>query len=93
MGWQKHSKNKHKTANNDIAYNDSGGFEEMEIDDAYLQETTPKLNVDNDKKREVAIWVFNLRDENKLTQSTTENILSYFVHIWLMKSNKASENS
>ena len=76
MGWQKHIKNKHKTANNDITYNDGGGFEEMEIDDVYLQETTPELNEENDKKREVAKWVLNLRDENKLTQSTTENILS-----------------
>ena len=48
----------------------------MEIDDVYLQETTPELNGENDKKREVAKWVLNLRDENKLTQSTTENILS-----------------
>ena len=44
MGWQRHIKNKHKTANNDITYNDGGGFEEMEIDDVYLQETTAELN-------------------------------------------------
>ena len=75
-GWQKHIKNKHKTANNDITYNDGAGFEETEIDDVYLQEATAELNSENDKKREIAKWVLHLRDENKLTQSTTENILS-----------------
>ena len=75
-GWQKHIKNKHKTANNDITYNDGAGFEEMEIDDVYLQEATTELNGENDKKRKIAKWVLHLRDENKLTQSTTENIMS-----------------
>lgn len=75
-GWQKHIKNKHKVANDDITYNEDEGFEEMEIDDVYLQETTPELEGETEKKKGIAKWVLNLRDENKLTQSTTENILS-----------------
>ena len=77
-GWQKHIKNKHKTANNDIVYNEGENFEELEIDDVYVQgtTTTTELDGENKKKKEIAKWVLNLRDENKLTQSTTENILS-----------------
>jgi len=49
----------------------------VEIDDAYLQETTAEeLDGENEKKKGIAKWVLNLRYENKLTQSTTENILS-----------------
>ena len=42
-GWQKHIKNKHKAANNDTTYNEGEGFDEMEIDDVYLQEKTHEL--------------------------------------------------
>ena len=75
-GWQRHIKNKHKTANSDILNNEGEGFDEIEIDDIYLQETTTELDGENEKKKEIAKWILNLRDENKLTQSTTENILS-----------------
>ena len=74
-GWQKHIKNKHKAINNDILYNEGECFEEMEINDVYLQDTRPKLNENDEKKKQAAKWVLSLRDENKLTQATTEHIL------------------
>ena len=74
-GWQKHIKNKHKAINNDIIYNEGECFEEMEIDDVYLNDTTPQLD-ENEKRKQAAKWVLSLRDENKLTQATTEHILT-----------------
>lgn len=54
-------------------------FVEMEIDEMLMDEmecNTIELQSQKQKDREKARWILNLRDENKLTQSCTENILS-----------------
>ena len=57
--------------------NENQDFVEMEIDEMdEMESNTTELQSQNCKEREKARWILNLRDENKLTQSCTENILS-----------------
>ena len=77
--WSKHVHNKHNIPSSTTMdlQNENQDFVEMEIDEMdEMESNTTELQPQNCKEREKARWILNLRDENKLTQSCTENILS-----------------
>ena len=56
---------------------DDDDFVAMEIDEFNeIESNTTEIQLQNHKDKEKARWILNLRDENKLTQTCTDNILS-----------------
>ena len=79
--WSKHIHKKHK--NFDITTNETHNEENddfavaMEIDEVDdTDSNVTELQSQNQKDKEKARWILSLRDENKLTQSCTDAILS-----------------
>lgn len=80
--WYKHVYKSHNIAHSTTTESQSevnDDFIEMETDEMLTDEmesTMTELQQQKQKDRDKARWILNLRDENKLTQSCTENILS-----------------
>ena len=77
--WSKHVNNKHSLESSTTTelhseINDDVAMEIDEVDET--ESNTAELQLQNHKDKEKARWILNLRDENKLTQSCTESILS-----------------
>ena len=80
--WSKHVQKKHNIASyttTELQMENNDDYVEMETDEMVIGEmesdmTEPQSQQQNN--RETAKWIMKLRDENKLTQSCTENILS-----------------
>ena len=75
--WVKHVHSKHSEVHSELHSEDDDDFVAMEIDEFNeIESNTTEIQLQNHKDKEKARWILNLRDENKLTQTCTDNILS-----------------